>query len=359
MEFHPVANIFPLLQGEEYEQLKADIVTNGLIEPIWLHPDGRIIDGRNRWRACVDTNTNAKTRVWDGQGSLISFVVSLNLHRRHLDSSQRAAVAVEVLPLLEEEARARQGQRNDLTPTSVNSLTEVHRPQRATQEAAEIFHTNRQYVSDAKKIKEDAPDLFEQVRNGEVNIPEAKRQMSQPMGVFLSHKETEWYTPPEFIEAARLVMGGIDLDPASCEEAQKNVKAACYYTETDNGLSQEWFGRVWLNPPYSKTHGKSNQELWAQRLISEYRSGTVKQAILLVKSALGYRWFEELWDILPVCFLRQRPSFIKSTGTSDGESKHGIALFYVGNDLPKFIEVFSQFGRITTPGGDYIAQRGR
>lgn len=95
-EYHEVANIFPLLQGEEFEELKADIAANGLREPIWLHSDGRIIDGRNRHRACIETGTPPKFRTWDGSGSLVAFVVSMNLKRRHLTSSQRAMVALAV-----------------------------------------------------------------------------------------------------------------------------------------------------------------------------------------------------------------------------------------------------------------------
>lgn len=185
----------------------------------------------------------------------------------------------------------------------------------------------------------------------------ANNGLSQPMQVLLSHEAVDYYTPPEYIEAARQVMGRIDLDPASCKDAQKTVRAGRFYSEADDGLSREWYGCVWLNPPYSKTNGKSNQELWAKRLITEYQSGNVEQAILLVKSALGYKWFEELWDELPVCFARLRLSFTKSDGNTDGESKHGTALFYLGNDLPQFISVFSRFGRITTPDGRYIPQR--
>lgn len=186
-EFHPVANIFPLLQGEEYEKLKTDIAQNGLIEPIWLHPDGRIVDGRNRWRACTETNTNARFETWNEarHGPLVSFVVSLNIRRRHLDSSQRAAVAVAALPMLEDEARERQlaslpkeGLKG--FQSSVSQKIDTHSENgRATEQAAEIFHTNRQYVSDAKNLNRESLELFEQVKNGKLSIPQAKQKLAR------------------------------------------------------------------------------------------------------------------------------------------------------------------------------------
>ncbi len=107
-KFHPVTEIFPLMQGEQYDQLVQDIRENDLQEPIWLHPDERIIDGRNRYRACLDAGVEPRFRTWNGEGSLIQFVVSLNLHRRHLTSSQRAAAAAEALEQLKVEAKERQ-----------------------------------------------------------------------------------------------------------------------------------------------------------------------------------------------------------------------------------------------------------
>jgi N6-adenosine-specific RNA methylase IME4 len=84
------------MTDEEFEELKADIAANGLREPIWLHPDGRIIDGRHRYRACCELGLEPPFRTWDGQGSLVGLVVSLNLHRRHLSESQRAMVAAKL-----------------------------------------------------------------------------------------------------------------------------------------------------------------------------------------------------------------------------------------------------------------------
>jgi len=173
---------------------------------------------------------------------------------------------------------------------------------------------------------------------------------SQPVEITIfSHKSEEYYTPPEYVEAAREVMGAIDLDPASCETAQEWIWATQFYTREDDGLQHEWEGRIWLNPPYSKTNGKSNQGTWSQKLIDEYRSGRVSEAILLVKAALGYKWFEDFWCDFPVCFARERLSFIKADGSSDGQSKQGTAFFYFGENIECFREIFSQFGRVIMP----------
>lgn len=173
---------------------------------------------------------------------------------------------------------------------------------------------------------------------------------SQPVEVTIfSHKSEEYYTPREYIEAAREVMGAIDLDPASCETAQGWIQAARFYTKEDNGLQRKWGGRCWLNPPYSKTNGKSNQGTWSQKLIGEYQSGRVVEAILLVKAALGYKWFEDFWCDFPVCFARERLSFIRADGSSDGQSKQGTAFFYFGENANRFQKVFSRFGRVIMP----------
>jgi len=350
LEFHPVASIFPLLAGDDFRALVEDIHQNGQLEPIWTY-EGTIIDGRNRYMACRSLGIEATAREWNGNGSLIGFVVSMNLRRRHLTSSQRAAIAVDMLPMLEAEARDR------MLTGKPNDPSQFIDEGRATEHAADLLGTNRQYVSDAKRLKQEAPEVYERVRTGELSIPEANRQRpgaSQPVEVTIfSHKSVEYYTPSQFIEAARNVMGGIDLDPASCDEAQQTVMAEAYYTEEDDGLSQPWHGRVWLNPPYSKTGARSNQEIWSQYLAGEYTSGNVTEAVLLVKAALGYNWFEDLWYAWPVCFVKTRLSFIREDGDDSGQSKMGTALLYFGENVEPFISVFREFGRVILPTDGY------
>ena len=174
LRFHPAAGIFPLVEDDEYQALVDDIREHGQREPILMHPDGRILDGRNRYCACRDLGLEPKFREWDGSGgSPASVVLSLNLHRRHLNSSQKAAIAVEILPMLEREAKERQGKRTDLT--SVKNLTEV--AQRAADNAARLVGTNREYVAAAKKIKEADPALLLKVRDGKIRIPAALRRV--------------------------------------------------------------------------------------------------------------------------------------------------------------------------------------
>lgn len=176
LEFHPDANLFPLMTGAEYDALKADIQAHGQHEPIYTW-QGQIVDGRNRYRACQDLGIPCLMREWDGRGSLVGFIVSLNLHRRHLTPSQCVCVAVDMLPMFEAEAKKRQGKRNDLT--SVKDLTEVILPQRATEQAAKATGTNRQYISDAKRIKEESPETFAKIVLGEMTLPEAKRETAK------------------------------------------------------------------------------------------------------------------------------------------------------------------------------------
>lgn len=168
-----------------------------------------------------------------------------------------------------------------------------------------------------------------------------------------SHKSIEYYTPPAYIEAARHVLGYIDLDPASCHYAQTWIQAGTYFTKNMDGLSRSWFGRVFLNPPYSKTRGRSNQEIWSRKLEDEIDAGHVEAAVLLVKAALGYNWFEHLFARYPVCFTRDRIRFL----TVDGEmppAKQANAFFllYKEHDIRlyiRFVETFRAFGRVIPP----------
>lgn len=190
MEFHEVASIFPMMGKDEFEALKTDIAQNGLLEPIWTYQD-KIIDGRNRYNACMEVGIIPEYREWRGQGSLIAFVVSLNLKRRHLDKGQIAMIGLDVEKAIAEEARKNQslaGKYNRHVNDDDNHVFDSWQlletipkadiePIHAAKTAAEILGVNPHYITDAKNIQEKAPDLADKVRAGEMTIPEAKKEV--------------------------------------------------------------------------------------------------------------------------------------------------------------------------------------
>lgn len=155
----------------------------------------------------------------------------------------------------------------------------------------------------------------------------------------------EWYTLPRYIEAARLVLGDIDLDPASCEIANRTVQARRYYTQEENGLEQAWYGRIWLNPPFGRlSNGTSRIRLFLDRLVQEYRSGNIVAAIAMVKADPKQRWFHPLWNY-PICFAHDRVYFLRPNARPE-KHQFGTAWAYLGPDETRFTEVFKQFGTI-------------
>ncbi len=170
------------------------------------------------------------------------------------------------------------------------------------------------------------------------SIRELRRMIkAQP---WLSSESTEWYTPPQYIEAARAVLGHFDVDPASNETAQQIIQAKTYYTAQTNGLDKDWPGKVWLNPPYGGLSGP-----FAARLVEQFEAGIVEEAILLVNSnSTDTNWFAPLWNYL-LCFTDHRIDFQTPEGTKNG-STHGSVFVYFGPHRKRFFEEFQQFGYV-------------
>ena len=144
----------------------------------------------------------------------------------------------------------------------------------------------------------------------------------------------------------------IDLDPASCEYANQTVQATHYFTQAEDGLSGNWWGYVWLNPPYGRRDGQSNQKLWSQKLIREYQSGHVKQAVLLVNAVPGAKWFGPLWSY-PLCFTDHRIRFYNTEGCPSQPSYSNV-LVYFGPQHGVFAQVFQRFGTVVIPSTNEV-----
>lgn len=157
-------------------------------------------------------------------------------------------------------------------------------------------------------------------------------EKNQAATLLHSSESSEWYTPPSIIDFIREVMGGIDLDPASCKEANKIVGAKEFYAEEQDGLSKPWPGRVFLNPPYGGSTHK-----WVEKQVADHVSGVSSQAMTLVNNVADRQWFKPFWRY-PVLWLDNRIEFIppKSRTKEVTGSPHGSVIVYMGDNVLRF-----------------------
>jgi hypothetical protein len=365
---HAAAELFPFMSDEEIGELAADIRAHGLLEPIVLL-DGLVLDGRNRLRACEAAGVEPRFVEWDGSGDPAAWVISKNLKRRHLDTSQRGMVAARKLDYYRAQAKERQGKRTDLVADMPPSSTPAAEPRKARDDAARDLDVSPRTVENAATVIErGVPELVAAVERGAVAVtaaaeatqfePEDQRRVVELVAAGASGAEAirevrrphvannsgdnEWYTPPEFIEAARLVMGSIDLDPASSEVANRTVGAKRIYTAADDGLKLVWEGRVWMNPPYEK----GLIDRFAEKLRDEVTAGFVTQAVVLVNNATDTRWFATLCEVATMlCFPTGRIRFYKPDGER-GAPLQGQAVIYIGGQHEGFARAFASFGMV-------------
>lgn len=359
--FHPLADIFPLIDGAEFVALRDDIAAHGVREPVILF-EGAILDGRNRYRAALAAGVDCPMTEYRGDDAA-AFVVSLNIHRRHLTESQRAMAAAKL-------ANIEVGQ-NQHSRGSANLRTlfdDDAKPAPMSQgEAAKLLNVSDRSVSTAKKVQEEAPaEIVQAVERGQISVSlaakvadlpdeaqakiiaapaeqvkEVAREVVKKAHVANNSGNNEWYTPAEFIEAAREVLGGFNLDPASSEIANRIVKADRIFTAEDDGLKQDWpIGTIWMNPPYAQPlMGK-----FAERFAAEIRRGS--SGIVLVNNATETAWFQTIAaECSAICFPRSRIRFLDPEG-NPGAPLQGQAIIYCGEHAFGFQDVFEKFGLV-------------
>src|SRR6516165_2320641 len=160
--FHPLADIFPLIEGAEFNDLVADIEVNGLHEPIIIYED-MILDGRNRHRACLAANVEPTYTVYQGDDP-VSYVISLNLRRRHLNESQRAMVAAKLATL----------KRGDNQHSPIGETSQAR--------AAELLNVGKRSVERAADVRDQgAPGLIQAVERGDVSVSAAADVATLPV----------------------------------------------------------------------------------------------------------------------------------------------------------------------------------
>ncbi len=223
----------------------------------------------------------------------------------------------------------------------------VQAPDNRSEATYDDLGISRQRVSEWREIRDAGEEVVEQAIQSALDEGRAPTKFdirNHVRGTF-GTGENEWYTPPEYIEAVRDVLGGIDLDPASSDAAQQCVRAERYFTKTTNGLERSWHGRVWLNPPYAQPHiadfvSKMVMELWA---------GHVTAAVMLTHNYTDTAWFHEAMTVADaVCFTRGRVKFYDAGGNVAAPTQ-GQAFFYYGENAAAFATRFRDIGFVVVP----------
>ena len=365
-------SLIPPLTFEEKKMLEESILNEGCRDAIVLWGD-TIIDGHNRYEICNKHGIPFETvsREFENRNEVIEWIIKNQFGRRNLPIHERARLALRLKPVIAEKAKSnKQEAANKMNLIVGNNVSaEICKnvlPIDAREEVAKAAGVSHDTIAKVEKIEEAAPaPVVQASRKGDISVNAAyqvTKMMQEEQEEIASRIQSgenaksvvsevqkrphvannsgnnEWYTPSEYIEAARKAMGSIDTDPASNDIANKVVKAEKYYTIETDGLAHDWHGNVWMNPPYSSDLiTKFIEKLKEQR-------GNYEQAIILVNNATETQWFYEIVKIASaVCFPKSRVKFYMPDGKT-GAPLQGQAVLYVGNNTEKFISAFGGIG---------------
>lgn len=337
--------LIPPLAIEEFNQLEKNIIADGCRDPL-LTWNGILIDGHNRYEICTKHGLKfivVEKDFVDSSAAKLWMIDNQN-GRRNLTDGWKYQLTLSKKEILLEIGK--ENLKTNIGGEHVG-LSIVDKGTHNTQKTiANDLGWSTGKVAMADRVwKEATPEIKEQVLSGDVSINEAYKAIKAGnTHVGKNSGENEWYTPEKFIEAARSVMGSIDIDPASSELANKTVKATVFFSKDDCGLNRDWSGNVWMNPPY------------AQPLMNDFAAKLVEQlpninaAIVLVNNATETKWFQSMsQESAAICFPETRIKFVDVNGNL-GAPLQGQAILYFGDDTQAFSNVFSKFGLVLTNG---------
>ena len=227
-----------------------------------------------------------------------------------------------------------QSQRNDYGKFIEGSVL----PDGISKNQSSAFQRMAEHRDVVERVKADARERDDLPTR--TAVLEAIKDKTDKPHISYNSGNNEWYTPAEYIQAARAVLDVIDLDPASTELANTVIKANQIYTIEDDGLAQEWIGNIWLNPPYSADLIPE----FINKLSEEIRLGNVESAIVLVNNATETKWFRVLVGLAnAICFPTGRVKYWGVDGII-GAPLQGQAIVYIGNKPYIFCKLFGDFG---------------
>jgi phage N-6-adenine-methyltransferase len=346
--------LIPPLTADERKQLEANISAHGgARDPlvVWASKGTlTLLDGHNRYEICTRLGLpfDIHELRFKDREEAEDWIDRNQLGRRNLDSRQMSLLRGRRYNRTKKPGRPSEKPGQNVR-VSAEVLAAEHSVDEKTirrdgkfAEAVETLGIEREIVTgeiDAPKhaivaAAQALPDkpTAEQVEQA-VEAVKSKPHVANNSG------DNEWYTPKEYIEAARLVLGHIDLDPASNPVANEVVRAATYYTAEDSGLDKDWQGTLWMNPPYES--GLIGQ--FVEKLCDSYASGAVAKAVVLVNNATETRWFQSLAEqASAICFPKGRVKFWHPRKVA--VPLQGQAILFLGPSTDEFARAFSEFG---------------
>ena len=357
--------LIPPLALEELAQLEANILADGCRDPLvtWR---GILIDGHNRFAICSKHGLEFQVveREFEDRQAAELWMIGNQMGRRNLEAIDKVPLLERKREILAGMAKERFGGRHK-NESTVESLPQLDEGKTRDSIAAEIGVSGKTYDA-LRKVSNDGTDELKQaVREKKVgastaaeiaqlpvetqreiaSLPTRKEiveETKKHVHVAQNSGENEWYTPPQFIESARLVMGSIDTDPASNPIANATVKASRFFTKDEDGLKQKWDGNVWMNPPYAQPL----MSQFAEAISEKFESGEIEQAIILVNNATETQWFQRMASVASaVCFPKSRVKFLDPNG-KPGAPLQGQAIIYMGDNRRVFRDEFRKYGAI-------------
>ena len=350
-------SLIPPLTDEELSGLEENLLRDGCIDPLIVWAEQCILlDGHNRKAICDRYSIDYELHPVSlpDRAAAADWIDTHQLGRRNLSPEQMSLLRGRRYNRLKSSCGGnRRGEfsnpQNEDLKTS-ERLAKEHRVSHCTIErdgqfadAVDRLDLNREIVSG--QIKPARQEVVQAARSLPENptpseIQQARESVTKPH-VANNTGDNEWYTPAQYIERATDVMGGIDLDPASSVAANKVVGATRIFTADDNGLQQNWHGRVFMNPPYAQPLIQQ----FCEKLVQEYEAGNVTQAIVLVNNATGTKWFHALLSVASaVCFPVGRVRFWHPDKTS--APLQGQAVLYIGDNIDGFTKAFEDLGDV-------------
>lgn len=328
--------LIPPLQEDEYKTLEKSLVNEGCRDKI-LTWDDTIIDGHNRFEICTKNGIPFKTEDKDFENieAVKVWMIDNQKGRRNLTDGWKWELAQVKRKLLQDKGKENlktnigDGQR-----LSINDKGN-HNTQK---EVAKELNWSTGKVAQAEQIWDKGDDDIKQkVKAGDLSIGGAYKVIKKGAHVSNNSGNNEWYTPIEYIDSARLVMGSIDLDPASSEDVNKKIQAEFIYTKETNGLKNKWYGNVWLNPPYEVG--------LVDEFVEKIYLQEFDQAVVLVNNATETKWGNALLSVSDcVCFHKSRIRFVSTDGETKNSPLQGQMIIYIGNNKKSFIDEFKKYG---------------